>query len=829
MKESIEQQWIELAEQLQDFASSRFINRVDVCGTYVKKETEPDAPFSGFTGSNLKPCDILSHFHGEIHENNGFLTTCIGAHTIDGTNFCKWIAFDVDRHDDRVTVEGNWQIVQSLLRSVESMGLKAVVEDSNGDGGFHIWIFLFPSMPSTDAHALAAKIREDAGVYCEIYPKQAFLDPGQKGNWLRLPGKHPNREHWSKFWDGNAWVGPQALLDAPVNSPPQIDTATLTAFSPPSTGEHAASGTSPDFEDTISALAAIPNNDESWRKVGRDSRWDLWFLVLGALSLYGEAGHDAALAWSMQNDCHDDDTFEKKWASLLRKQPSRAVTGRTIIDIAQKHFNWEAPIRLRLPDSPAAETPKKAKWATTQEELKQVHKDKIEKINKTYAIVKLPGKTKILREKYNAETRREEMEYIDPTDLRLDLADETIQISLPDPKTGKPDFKPIAPWWITHKKRRQYEGVAFLPAGEITNGHLNLWKGWGVTPKEGDCSIFLDHLQRVICSGNEDHANYLVNWMADAVQNPAERPGICVVFRGQQGAGKGMVLSYFSPIFGSHYKSVTNPAHLSGKFNAHLASTLLLFADEAFNVRNKQAEGTLKALITEPEFMMEQKGIDATEKRNMLRIIMSSNNDWVVPADGGDRRFFVLDVSNQMVGKYDYFQGLVRERDNGGIEAFFHYLLQRDLSKVNLRAVPKTKALIDQKIHSLGSVEAFWYGRLQEGILLPEHEGWLSWVRTSHLWEFYQKDCGKSFQDDLVGTEAFSKRLRKICPSIIKAQKSETANQGRRQGYKLPSLSRAREAFSKYMNAEIQWDDDAQDFSYDTEDGVDIQDWKSFT
>src|SRR5262249_43389837 len=48
----------------------------------------------------------------------------------------------------------------------------------------------------------------------EQFPKQADVRRCRKGfgNWLRLPGRHHKREHWSRVWDGQGWLeGAQAV------------------------------------------------------------------------------------------------------------------------------------------------------------------------------------------------------------------------------------------------------------------------------------------------------------------------------------------------------------------------------------------------------------------------------------------------------------------------------------------------------------------------------------------------------------------------------------------------------------------------------------------
>ena len=47
---------------------------------------------------------------------------------------------------------------------------------------------------------------------------------------------------------------------------------------------------------------------------------------------------------------------------------------------------------------------------------------------------------------------------------------------------------------------------------------------------------------------------------------------------------------------------------------------------------DKKGEGVLKALITEPRLQLEAKFRDPIMVENRLRIIVASNNDWIVPS-----------------------------------------------------------------------------------------------------------------------------------------------------------------------------------------------------
>jgi hypothetical protein len=112
-------------------------------------------------------------------------------------------------------------------------------------------------------------------------------------------------------------------------------------------------------------------------------------------------------------------------------------------------------------------------------------------------------------------------------------------------------------------------------------------------------------------------------------------------------------------LFGPHGVHISDRKHLVGGFNMHMAHCSLLFADEAFWPGDKQGEGALKRLITEPTLMIEPKGIDPFPVRNCLHPLIASNEAWVVPASGDERRYAVAEVSGARIGDVALLQAPV--------------------------------------------------------------------------------------------------------------------------------------------------------------------------
>jgi hypothetical protein len=167
----------------------------------------------------------------------------------------------------------------------------------------------------------------------------------------------------------------------------------------------------------------------------------------------------------------------------------------------------------------------------------------------------------------------------------------------------------VADYWLGHRQRRQYEGIEFAPGGG-QRGYYNLWRGFSVEPRPGECSKFLAHLRDNVAQGNTFLYKWVVGWFAQIVQQPTVKPGTALCLRGKQGVGKTKVGQVFGSLFEDHYELVADPRYITGQFNAHMAQLLLLHADEAFWAGEKRAEGKLKDLITGLKHRLEFKGVD---------------------------------------------------------------------------------------------------------------------------------------------------------------------------------------------------------------------------
>jgi phage/plasmid-associated DNA primase len=94
--------------------------------------------------------------------------------------------------------------------------------------------------------------------------------------------------------------------------------------------------------------------------------------------------------------------------------------------------------------------------------------------------------------------------------------------------------------------------------------------------------LIRQHIEEVIAGGNREFAEYVVRWIAWAIQNPAAQAEVALVLIGHKGAGKGTLVRVLQRIFGAHAFQVTSREEVIGKFNGHLQDCVLFVADEAY-------------------------------------------------------------------------------------------------------------------------------------------------------------------------------------------------------------------------------------------------------
>ena len=255
----------------------------------------------------------------------------------------------------------------------------------------------------------------------------------------------------------------------------------------------------------------------------------------------------------------------------------------------------------------------------------------------------------------------------------------------------------LGAWWLAHPQRREYDRVIYDP--ENLRSHsgeraFNLWMGFAKTPHAGSWKLMAQHIHSVICKRDRETWRYLIRWLAHAVQHPGTAPGTVPVLKSDaEGTGKSSLLEWMARMFGDHALMLSTPEDLIGEFNDHLESKSLIGLNEPSFPGDHRANGKLKSMITEANWLLNGKFRSARRVPNIAHIMLTTNASWAVPAGNQARRFLVLEVGGGRAGDRAYFDALWTEADSGGCEAMLDALLRIDLRSFDLRDVPKTRAL----------------------------------------------------------------------------------------------------------------------------------------
>ncbi|CAH1387979.1 DUF5906 domain-containing protein [Candidatus Nitrotoga sp. M5] len=282
------------------------------------------------------------------------------------------------------------------------------------------------------------------------------------------------------------------------------------------------------------------------------------------------------------------------------------------------------------------------------------------------------------------------------------------------PKADVLDICPDHAWreWKLRPDRRvvRMENVGFDPGESDPLVTCNMWGGWPTEPREGKCTALLALLQ-YLCSGEHNCSEvypWVLCWLAYPIQHPGAKMQSAIVMHGGQGTGKSLFFESYMRIFGP-YAKVLDQTAIEDRFNADWAQKkLFVLADEVlarqdmFHIKNR-----LKGFITGNRIRVNPKNVTAHEEANHMNIAFLSNEKMPIVLEIDDRRYCVIWVPS--VCDKEYYLAVEEERQNGGVEALHHYLLNLDLGDFKpWTRPPMTQSKQDLIQLGLGSEERFY-------------------------------------------------------------------------------------------------------------------------
>jgi hypothetical protein len=217
--------WVEQSPELAVHFEKHWLNRTDCFGRYYVAE---DGKFSQATAkTSLTQKILLAHFRAnDTPDVIGAHTTVfqpVEGHVEGGKSLSRWPCIDIDHHGDGQPPPSLFHASVAWYEALVRRGFHPLLVDSNGSGGFKLYVLFSEPVLTARVRRLALGLTSDWATYGlpsqpECFPKQDKITaPGSKegsyGNWVRLPGRHYKRDHWTGVWNGSDFVYGKPAID----------------------------------------------------------------------------------------------------------------------------------------------------------------------------------------------------------------------------------------------------------------------------------------------------------------------------------------------------------------------------------------------------------------------------------------------------------------------------------------------------------------------------------------------------------------------------------------------------------------------------------------
>jgi hypothetical protein len=170
-----------------------------------------------------------------------------------------------------------------------------------------------------------------------------------------------------------------------------------------------------------------------------------------------------------------------------------------------------------------------------------------------------------------------------------------------------------------------------------------------------------------------------------------------------------------------------------------------------------------------------------------VRLLILANPPWKLPMSTDERRFFILNPSNEYLGNDKYYTTLDDNiKDQRVIEALMYRLKNVTLDKFNVRVMPYTDAMLDQAVKNLKKVPRWFFETIIDGKLdywKKESDGTIYVLRDTMRKAY--KDFHDVYypKDPIITPIEFGLELRKLLPAL-----DINGNVIKRKGNKIESI-----------------------------------------
>jgi len=270
-------------------------------------------------------------------------------------------------------------------------------------------------------------------------------------------------------------------------------------------------------------------------------------------------------------------------------------------------------------------------------------------------------------------------------------------------------------------RRKNKMGIHMKNCPEDT---YNLWTPFAMdlvvdyVEKLDAIELFKKHVS-ILCNHEKKVCDYVIDWIADMIQNP-ELKSKMLIFVSKQGAGKNLLLNMIRKMIGN--KKVlesTDPSRdVWGNFNGKMVDAFLVNLSEISAMDFKNAQGKVKALITDDTIIINEKCVKPFTIPSFHHFITFTNEMEAIKPSKDDRRNCLIQCSDELikVGKTDqqlevietYIETFVKTmNDTDSVKTIFEWLKSRPVDDFLSKPFPMTEFHKTQSELSVSPIEAW--------------------------------------------------------------------------------------------------------------------------
>ena len=242
----------------------------------------------------------------------------------------------------------------------------------------------------------------------------------------------------------------------------------------------------------------------------------------------------------------------------------------------------------------------------------------MEELNEKFAMLEVPGQPACI-------INRSDAMPISLGDFKLRLNGTVVCVGIDS--EGAPQWQDAQEVWRESADKHVYNTIAFT-SKPVPAGTMNLFNGFGVKPKKGDCHLIDEFLLKIICNNNVGDYAALIKLIAWQIRNIGTASRIVVIlFSKPQQVGKGTLVEFILlPIFGDAGFVTTRLKDITGEFNAVLRGKALVGLDETLFAGDHVAADQIKGLVATDQIPINEKFLPRVKCPAGINLWVMSNN-----------------------------------------------------------------------------------------------------------------------------------------------------------------------------------------------------------